>query len=87
MISENVGYDEKGGLKHEGKSVDEESENPGDVRMKGPGGSVLTLAESGGVQLNDRISLEGLFGEYGECYDQKRGGKTADNDCIDCGGS
>ena len=87
MISEDVGDDEKGGLEHEGKGIDEESENPWEIAVKGARRSVPALAEGGGVQVHDRISFEGLFGEYGEYGDQKSSCKTAEHDCGDCGGS
>lgn len=87
MVSEDVGYHEKGGLEHEGKCIDKESENPGEVAVEGARWSVLTLAESGGVQVHDRTSFEELFGRYGEYGDQKRSRKTAENDCGDCGSS
>ena len=66
MISEDVGYDEESGLEHEGKCINEESENPGDVAVKGARGSVPTLAKGGGVQVHNGMSFQGLFGEYGE---------------------
>lgn len=87
MIGEDIGYDKKGGLEHEGKCINEESENPGEVAVKGAGWSIPTLAEGGGVQVHDRMSFEGLFGEYGEYGDEKGSCETAGNDCGDCDGS
>lgn len=69
MISEGVGYDEKGCLKHEGKPIDEGPEHPGEATVKGAGRPVPTLAESGSVEIHDRMPFEGFFGKYGKYGD------------------
>ena len=86
VISEDVGDDEEGGLEHDGKCLNEESENPREVAVKGTGWFVSTRAEGSRVQVHDRISFEGSLGKYGKESDKKGSCKTAENDCGDCGG-
>ena len=64
VISEDVGDNEESCLKHEGKCLDEESKDPGEVAVEGTGRPVPTRAEVGRIQVHDRISFEGLLGEY-----------------------
>lgn len=71
MVSEDVGNNEESGLKHEGKRLDEESKDPGEVAVKGTGRPVSTRAKVGRVQVHDCISFEGLLGEYGKEGDEE----------------
>ena len=85
MISEDVGDDEEGGLKHDGKCLDEESENPREVAVKGIGWFVSARAEGSRVQVHGPILFEGSLGKYGKESDKKGSCKTAENNCRDCG--
>ena len=86
MISEDVGDNEESCLKHEGKCLDEESKDPGEVAVKGTRRPVPTRAEVGRIQVHDRISFEGSLGEYCKEGDEEGSRKTAENDCGDCRG-
>ena len=87
MIGEDICDDEEGGLKHEGEHLDDESENPGDIAMKGAGWSVPTLTEGDSVQIHDRMSFEGSLGKNREDGNEERSCEAAENDRCYCGGS